>query len=187
MDDFSGDDMQVPLVRPFIEHRRTVRPAHEDDGEMALSGVRAYTMTGGRAHAAVHLEFETMLQTTAAGREALTAMKFERADILTLGRNEPLSVAELSAYCARYCRHFFKQTHDDSPRKAIVPFVLEMGVEPPDSAVGWLPERLRLLSEEGTRHNFLLTFSSDRYRLPGDVQVMSLGEFVRGLPKLLEG
>ncbi|MCB0957575.1 MAG: DUF742 domain-containing protein [Ilumatobacteraceae bacterium] len=97
MDDFSGDDMQVPLVRPFIEHRRTVRPAHEDDGEMALSGVRAYTMTGGRAHAAVHLEFETMLQTTAAGREALTAMKFERADILTLGRNEPLSVAELSA------------------------------------------------------------------------------------------
>lgn len=59
----------------------------------------------------------------------------------------PESVAELSAYCARYCRHFFKQTHDDSPRKAIVPFVLEMGVEPPDSAVGWLPERLRLEDE----------------------------------------
>lgn len=97
MDDFSGDDVQVPLVRPFIEHRRAVRPAHEDDGEVTLSGVRAYTMTGGRAHAAIHLEFETMLQTTAAGREALTAMKFERADILTLGRNEPLSVAELSA------------------------------------------------------------------------------------------
>ena len=97
MDDFSGDDPQVPLVRPFLEHRRAVRPAHEDDGEVALTGVRAYTMTGGRAHAAVHLEFETMLQTTAAGREALTAMKFERADILTLGRNEPLSVAELSA------------------------------------------------------------------------------------------
>ncbi|MCB9379062.1 MAG: DUF742 domain-containing protein [Acidimicrobiaceae bacterium] len=97
MDDFSGDDPQVPLVRPFLEHRRAVRPAHEDDGEVALTGVRAYTMTGGRAHAAVHLEFETMLQTTAAGREALTAMKFERADILALARNEPLSVAELSA------------------------------------------------------------------------------------------
>jgi len=97
MDNFSGDDPQVPLVRPFLEHRRAVRPAHEDDGEVALTGVRAYTMTGGRAHAAVHLEFETMLQTTAAGREALTAMKFERADILALARNEPLSVAELSA------------------------------------------------------------------------------------------
>ena len=97
MDDFSGDDPQVPLVRPFLEHRRAVRPAHEDDGEVALTGVRAYTMTGGRAHAAVHLEFETMLQTTAAGREALTAMNFERADILALARNEPLSVAELSA------------------------------------------------------------------------------------------
>ena len=54
-------------------------------------------MTGGRAHAAGVLEFETMLQATAAGREALTALKFERADILRRCQSDPLSVAELSA------------------------------------------------------------------------------------------
>jgi hypothetical protein len=60
-------------------------------------GVRAYAMTGGRAHASGVLEFETMLQGTAGGREALTALKFERAEILRLCQTDPLSVAELSA------------------------------------------------------------------------------------------
>ncbi|HAP74462.1 MAG TPA: hypothetical protein DCR14_00070 [Acidimicrobiaceae bacterium] len=96
MDDY-GEDPQVPLVRPFIERRRPMQPAHADSDEVSLTGVRAYTMTGGRAHASIHLEFESMLQATAAGREALTAMKFERAEIINLARSEPLSVAELSA------------------------------------------------------------------------------------------
>lgn len=38
-----------------------------------------------------------MLQATGAGREALTALKFERAEILRLCHTDPLSVAELSA------------------------------------------------------------------------------------------
>ncbi|MGB8860569.1 MAG: DUF742 domain-containing protein [Ilumatobacteraceae bacterium] len=67
-----------------------------DDHSAAAHGVRAYTMTGGRSHAG-GLEFETMLQATGAGREALTAMKFERAVILRLCQTDPLSVAELSA------------------------------------------------------------------------------------------
>lgn len=54
-------------------------------------------MTGGRAHASGVLEFETMLQGTAGGREALTALKFERAEILRLCQTDPLSVAELAA------------------------------------------------------------------------------------------
>ena len=40
---------------------------------------------------------ETMLQATADGREALTAVRFERAEIVRLCQSDPLSVAELSA------------------------------------------------------------------------------------------
>ena len=54
-------------------------------------------MTGGRSHATGTLEFETMLQATAAGREAYTALKFERADILRMCQSDTLSVAELAA------------------------------------------------------------------------------------------
>ena len=38
-----------------------------------------------------------MLQATADGREALTAVRFERADIIRQCQSEPQSVAELSA------------------------------------------------------------------------------------------
>lgn len=86
------------LVRPFLDRKRPLE-GHpmEVDHSAAAHGVRAYAMTGGRAHANGVLEFETMLQGTAGGREALTALKFERAEILRLCQTDPLSVAELAA------------------------------------------------------------------------------------------
>lgn len=96
-DSFDPDDT-AQLVRPFLDRKRPLKPVPADEHpHPPAHGVRAYAMTGGRAHAAAPLEFETMLQTTAAGREALTAQKFERADILRRCQSEPLSVAELSA------------------------------------------------------------------------------------------
>jgi hypothetical protein len=92
------DDTRATLVRPFLDRARPLGPTPDADpnGQMG-AGVRAYAMTGGRSRATIHLEFETMLQATAGGRAALTALKFERADILRLCRAETLSVAELSA------------------------------------------------------------------------------------------
>lgn len=97
--DFTHDpDATVPLVRPFIARERPLTPVSPDEHPHAPAhGVRAYAMTGGRSQASGTLEFETMLQTTAGGREALTALKFERADILRLCQSETLSVAELAA------------------------------------------------------------------------------------------
>ena len=98
MSDTFDPDATVPLVRPFLDRKRPLKPVSPDEHPHAPShSVRAYAMTGGRAHATEPLEFETMLQTTGAGREALTAQKFERADILRRCQSEPLSVAELSA------------------------------------------------------------------------------------------
>ncbi len=98
MTDSFDPDATVPLVRPFLDRKRPMTPVSSDEHPFAASqGVRAYAMTGGRAHAAAPLEFETMMQTTAAGRESLTAQKFERVDILRRCQSEPLSVAELSA------------------------------------------------------------------------------------------
>ena len=98
MEPMGAEDPHAQLVRPFLDRKR---PAHhasvEEDHSHAAHGVRAYAMTGGRAHASGVLEFETMLLATGGGREALTAMKFERADILRLCQTDPLSVAELSA------------------------------------------------------------------------------------------
>lgn len=89
------------LVRPFLDRKRPLAvPADSELTEASASGVRAYAMTGGRARASSILEFETMLQATAGGREALTAMRFERAEILRLAHSEPLSVAELAARIA---------------------------------------------------------------------------------------
>ncbi len=94
-DSFDPDDT-AQLVRPFLDRKRLIKPIPEGDHPQP-QGVRAYAITGGRAHASAPLEFETMLQTTAAGREGLTAQRFERADILRRCQSEPLSVAELSA------------------------------------------------------------------------------------------
>lgn len=97
----SGADAEDPhaqLVRPFLDRKQPLLPL-SPDSDMAGAGaaVRAYAMTGGRAHTSLQLEFETMLQATADGREALTAVRFERADILRQCQSEPQSVAELSA------------------------------------------------------------------------------------------
>ena len=93
-----ADDPHAQLVRPFLERKQPLQPI-SPDSEIPGSGsaVRAYAMTGGRAHTTIHLEFETMLQATADGREALTAVRFERADIVRQCQNDPQSVAELSA------------------------------------------------------------------------------------------
>ena len=98
MEPAGGDDPNAQLVRPFLGATRLLRHASvEADNSIAADGVRAYTMTGGRAHVTGVLEFETMLQATAGGREALTALKFERAEIMRLCQAEPSSVAELAA------------------------------------------------------------------------------------------
>ncbi|MBI4884677.1 MAG: DUF742 domain-containing protein [Actinobacteria bacterium] len=93
-----AEDPHAELVRPFLNRKRPLPPMSPDsDSPNAGSGVRAYAMTGGRSQAAVQLEFETMLQATGDGREALTAVRFERAEILRLCHSEPQSVAELAA------------------------------------------------------------------------------------------
>lgn len=92
-----ADDPHAHLVRPFLDRKQP--PPLSPDSDMAGAGaaVRAYAMTGGRAHTSLQLEFETMLQATADGREAFTAVRFERADILRQCQSEPQSVAELAA------------------------------------------------------------------------------------------
>ncbi len=93
-----ADDPHAQLVRPFLSRKQPLRPLSPDsDMPGAGPAVRAYAMTGGRSHTSVHLEFETMLQATADGREAVTAVRFERADIIRQCQNDPQSVAELSA------------------------------------------------------------------------------------------
>ena len=94
----AADDPNSQLVRPFLGRKQPLPPLSPDsDMSGTGSAVRAYAMTGGRAHTSLHLEFETMLQATADGREALTAMRFERAEIIRQCQTEPQSVAELAA------------------------------------------------------------------------------------------
>jgi hypothetical protein len=96
----TGDmaDVGVTAVRPFLERGRSLSlPPDSTEGGKAATGVRAYAMTRGRAHAVVHLEFETMLQATPLGLDAHHSLRFERGEILALCGDEPLSVAELSA------------------------------------------------------------------------------------------
>lgn len=92
------DDAQVTAVRPFLRAGRRIVQVPQGEGEeVETAQVRAYAMTRGRAHAAVHLAFETMLQATPAGAVASRSERFERAGILQWCRTEPISVAELSA------------------------------------------------------------------------------------------
>jgi len=99
--DTTSDDNGAALlsgVRPFLDRGRSLgRVPEPDPFDPTLQGVRAFAMTKGRAHAAVHLAFETMLQCTAAGLSSRMAMRFERAEILQRCTESPLSVAELSA------------------------------------------------------------------------------------------
>ena len=98
MEPLGADELHAQLVRPFLDRKRPLeRASVDEDHSAAANGVRAYAMTGGRSHASGVLEFETMLQSTGGGREAITAMKFERAEILRLCQSDPQSVAELAA------------------------------------------------------------------------------------------
>ena len=90
------DDAQVTAVRPFLRAGRRIVQVPQGE-EVETAQVRAYAMTRGRAHAVVHLAFETMLQATTAGAVASRSERFERAGILQWCRTEPISVAELSA------------------------------------------------------------------------------------------
>lgn len=86
-------------VRPFLDRGKAL--GHVPDvspDDPSVTGVRAFTITRGRAQTAVHLEFETMLQATMAGATAAEAQRFERREILRRCSVEPLSVAELSAH-----------------------------------------------------------------------------------------
>ena len=98
-DDPGCDDRSEPTaVRPFLDRGRELGVVPETGmNGLVDAGVRAYAITRGRAHAVVHLEFETMLMATTAGRTAASRQRFERHDILLHCDAEPLSVAELSA------------------------------------------------------------------------------------------
>lgn len=89
---------EVSAVRPFLDRGRHLgRVPEPDPFDPSLQGVRAYTITSGRSHASIHLEFETMLQATPVGLGSVGMLRFERAEIVRLCIDEPLSVAELSA------------------------------------------------------------------------------------------
>jgi len=97
MDSAQEHDEEPALVRPFLSH---LLPALHDDSAVEpdeAAAVRSYAMTNGRSTASVHLEFESMLQVTAAGLEAAPRLTFERASVVKLCTMDILSVAELSA------------------------------------------------------------------------------------------
>ncbi len=98
MTDVPALDADGGAVRPFLERGKALgRVPEADPTDPSLAGVRAFAITRGRAHAVVHLEFETMLQSTPSGVATLVGQRFERHDILRRCAVEPLSVAELSA------------------------------------------------------------------------------------------
>jgi|KBSSwiStaDraftv2_1062776.scaffolds.fasta_scaffold347820_2 Protein of unknown function (DUF742) len=91
-------DSEAALVRPFLARLLpTSADEQADDGLIEAAAVRSYAITNGRATAAVHLEFESMLQVTAVGAETAPRLTFERAAIVKLCTFDILSVAELSA------------------------------------------------------------------------------------------
>ncbi len=59
--------------------------------------VRPYAITGGRTRGQTDLPYETMIQTTAEGHQALPRLVLERRRVVELCRS-PLSVAEISAH-----------------------------------------------------------------------------------------
>ena len=95
----SGNE-EPALVRPFLSGLIAASSAPEravDPHGPEPAAVRSYAMTNGRSHAAIHLEFEAMLQVTTAANDPALNLNFERAAIVRLCRHEILSVAELSA------------------------------------------------------------------------------------------
>ena len=59
--------------------------------------VRPYAITGGRTRGQTDLPYETMIQTTSEGTQALPRLVLERRQVIELCRS-PLSVAEISAH-----------------------------------------------------------------------------------------
>ncbi|MDQ3154045.1 MAG: DUF742 domain-containing protein [Actinomycetota bacterium] len=85
----------VPPDRPG-EGPRAPEPAGEVE---ELSGVRPYARTGGRTQPVHELAVETLVITTAAGRDAADALSVEHAPVARLCE-EIRSVAEVSALLA---------------------------------------------------------------------------------------
>ncbi len=59
--------------------------------------VRPYAITGGRTRGHADLPYETIIQTTAEGQQALPRLVMERRRVVELC-GQPLSVAEISAH-----------------------------------------------------------------------------------------
>ena len=59
--------------------------------------VRPYAITGGRTRGQTDLPYETMIQSTAEGQQALPRLVLERRRVVELC-TKPLSVAEISAH-----------------------------------------------------------------------------------------
>lgn len=59
--------------------------------------VRPYAITGGRTRGTTDLPYETIIQTTAEGQQALPRLVMERRRVVELC-GHPLSVAEISAH-----------------------------------------------------------------------------------------
>lgn len=98
MDPVREHDEEPALVRPFLSRVLSTPPSTDESTAVdEAAAVRSYAITNGRATAAVHLEFESMLQVTAAGLEAAPRLTFERASVVKLCTADILSVAELSA------------------------------------------------------------------------------------------
>jgi Protein of unknown function (DUF742) len=85
----SGDE--EPLGRPFLDRSPTAdEPGLPEDDQ----DVRPYLLTGGRTHATAALSLESLVRTTALGREARAT--FESALVLD-ACDEIQSVAEVAA------------------------------------------------------------------------------------------
>ncbi len=59
--------------------------------------VRPYAITGGRTRGSTDLPYETIIQTTAEGQQALPRLVMERRRVIEIC-GHPLSVAEISAH-----------------------------------------------------------------------------------------
>jgi hypothetical protein len=94
---FSDDQPEPSLLRPFLIAGRGSQRGTALDDNGNDSAVRSFTMTAGRARAAVQLGFEAMMRSTETGKAQLPALNFERAAIVDLCAVETLSIAEVSA------------------------------------------------------------------------------------------
>lgn len=88
-----AEEVSSSDAQPYLPTEPSQR-VRESSPSAANVGVRAYLMTGGRASA--QLAYETML---ARGSVQMpTDVRFERAAILEACKDQPISVAEISAY-----------------------------------------------------------------------------------------